>query len=38
VLTLLTTPVVYLYLDRFRRRTPAIRPGRGPAAHPVPAE
>ncbi len=38
VLTLLTTPVVYLYLDRFRRRAPAIRPGQGPAALPVPAE
>jgi multidrug efflux pump len=38
VLTLLTTPVVYLYLDRFRRRAPAIQPGAGPAAHPVPAE
>ncbi len=38
VITLLTTPVVYLYLDRFRRRRPAIRPDPGPAAHPVPAE
>jgi multidrug efflux pump subunit AcrB len=39
VITLLTTPVVYLYLDRFRRRAPAARPGpQGPAALPVPAE
>jgi multidrug efflux pump len=38
VLTLLTTPVVYLYLDRFRRRRPAARPGPGPVAHPLPAE
>ena len=39
VLTLLTTPVVYLYLDRFRRRGAGDR-GRaaGPAAHPLPAE
>ena len=32
VLTLLTTPVVYLYLDRFRRRRPAPKPTAGPAA------
>jgi multidrug efflux pump len=38
VITLLTTPVVYLYLDRFRRPQPAIRPGPGPAAQPMPAE
>ena len=34
VITLLTTPVVYLYLDRFRRRAPA----QGAAPQPVPAE
>jgi multidrug efflux pump len=39
LLTLLTTPVVYLYLDRFRRR----RPDEGALSHhgptaPVPAE
>ena len=39
VITLLTTPVVYLYLDRFRRRATALRPGpQDPMAHPVPAE
>jgi multidrug efflux pump len=37
VITLLTTPVVYLYLDRFRRRR--TRPGRTPdhATEPIPA-
>jgi multidrug efflux pump len=34
VITLLTTPVVYMYLDRFRRR-PAPRPAEG-AAKPLP--
>jgi multidrug efflux pump len=34
--TLLTTPVVYLYLDSFRRRRRSHRPG--PAAQPLPAE
>ena len=38
VITLLTTPVVYLYLDGFRRREPRHSPGPGPAAHPLPAE
>jgi len=38
VITLLTTPVIYLYLDRFRRPEPATRPGPGPAAQPLPAE
>ena len=38
VITLLTTPVIYLYLDRFRRSEPVIRPGHGPAAQPLPAE
>ncbi|MEO8813412.1 MAG: efflux RND transporter permease subunit [Caulobacteraceae bacterium] len=33
--TLLTTPVVYLYLDRFRRRRPARR-ARGAGAQPLP--
>ena len=43
VLTLITTPVVYLYLDRFRKRSPEERRfGRGvtaagPAAPPEPA-
>jgi multidrug efflux pump subunit AcrB len=36
VLTLLTTPVVYLYLDRFRRRDPMRYPADGLA--PAPAE
>jgi multidrug efflux pump len=36
ILTLLTTPVVYLYLDRFRRRDPKREPFAGAA--PVPAE
>ena len=31
VITLLTTPVVYLYLDRFRRRAPASRPAPAPS-------
>ncbi|MEP6966950.1 MAG: efflux RND transporter permease subunit, partial [Pseudomonadota bacterium] len=30
-ITLLTTPVVYLYLDRFRRRAPASRPAPAPS-------
>ena len=38
VITLLTTPVIYLYLDRFRRPEPATHPGPGPAAQPLPAE
>ena len=38
VLTLLTTPVVYLYLDGLRRREPRTREGSGPAPLPVPAE
>jgi multidrug efflux pump len=38
VITLLTTPVVYLYLDNIRRREPRHRFGPGPAAHPLPAE
>jgi multidrug efflux pump len=42
VLTLLTTPVVYLYLDRFRKRSPdearLSRHGGGPAPAPAPAE
>jgi multidrug efflux pump len=38
VITLLTTPVVYLYLDRFRRRGPKRRAGANPATQPVPAE
>jgi len=37
VITLITTPVVYLYLDRFRRRRPAPHPTEGPAPMPVPA-
>ncbi|MDQ2859758.1 MAG: efflux RND transporter permease subunit [Pseudomonadota bacterium] len=38
VITLLTTPVVYLYLDRFRRRRRRDEPIRhGPAPSPVPA-
>ncbi|HEY1425080.1 MAG TPA: efflux RND transporter permease subunit, partial [Caulobacteraceae bacterium] len=37
VITLLTTPVVYLYLDRFRRRATAARTGEGPLGRPVPA-
>jgi multidrug efflux pump len=36
ILTLLTTPVVYLYLDRFRRQDPARQPLSGAA--PAPAE
>ncbi|HTX47818.1 MAG TPA: efflux RND transporter permease subunit [Caulobacteraceae bacterium] len=36
ILTLLTTPVVYLYLDRFRRQDPARQPMAGAA--PAPAE
>ena len=41
ILTLITTPVVYLYLDRFRRRSPEeselsrVR-GAGPGAAPAP--
>ncbi|HXQ17941.1 MAG TPA: efflux RND transporter permease subunit [Caulobacteraceae bacterium] len=38
VITLLTTPVVYLYLDSLRRREPRRRIDTGPAAHPLPAE
>ncbi|HWE45982.1 MAG TPA: efflux RND transporter permease subunit [Caulobacteraceae bacterium] len=43
VLTLLTTPVVYLYLDRFRKRSPdearlSRHSGGGPAPFPAPAE
>jgi multidrug efflux pump len=42
VLTLLTTPVVYLYLDRFRKRSSdearLSRHGGGPAPAPAPAE
>ncbi|HEX4096976.1 MAG TPA: efflux RND transporter permease subunit, partial [Caulobacteraceae bacterium] len=38
VITLLTTPVVYLYLDRFRRQDDVFRRDIGPAASPVPAE
>jgi hypothetical protein len=34
----LTTPVVYLYLDRFRRRRPVAAPGASLAAQPLPAE
>ncbi len=37
VITLITTPVIYLYLDRFRRRRPAPQPTGGPAPLPVPA-
>ena len=43
VLTLITTPVVYLYLDRFRKRSPEERQlsrgatAAGPAAPPEPA-
>ena len=43
VLTLITTPVVYLYLDRFRKRSPQERqmsrgePADGPIAPPEPA-
>jgi multidrug efflux pump len=38
VITLLTTPVVYLYLDSLRRREPRHRLDPGLAAHPLPAE
>jgi multidrug efflux pump len=38
LLTLLTTPVVYLYLDRFRRRGEFRRKGRAPSPSPLPAE
>jgi multidrug efflux pump len=38
VITLLTTPVVYLYLDSFRRREPRHSPDPGPLAAPLPAE
>jgi multidrug efflux pump len=38
VITLLTTPVVYLYLDRFRRRVPAPRRGSWAAPLPAPGE
>jgi multidrug efflux pump len=38
VITLLTTPVVYLYLDRFRRQDDIFRRSAGPAASPVPGE
>ncbi|HEX7759187.1 MAG TPA: efflux RND transporter permease subunit [Caulobacteraceae bacterium] len=39
LLTLLTTPVVYLYLDKLRRRRPRPQnaPPQGPEAQPVPA-
>ncbi len=38
LITLLTTPVVYLYLDRLRRRDdPFIRHAQGPAGEPAPA-
>ena len=44
ILTLITTPVVYLYLDRFRRRSPeesqlsrARGAGPGPTPAPEPA-
>ncbi|HEY3798490.1 MAG TPA: efflux RND transporter permease subunit [Caulobacteraceae bacterium] len=37
VITLITTPVVYLYLDRFRRRRPAEY-AQGPSPAPYPAE
>jgi len=37
-LTLYTTPVIYLYLDGFRRREPRHQSGPGPAAQPLPAE
>jgi len=35
ILTLLTTPVVYLYLDRFRRRVPTPAPNSGAALAPA---
>ena len=35
ILTLLTTPVVYLYLDRFRRRAPTPAPNSGAALAPA---
>jgi len=38
VITLLTTPVVYLYLDRFRRPDDVFRRNLSPAAPPIPAE
>jgi multidrug efflux pump len=38
VITLLTTPVVYLYLDRFRRQDDVFRRDIGPEAQPLPAE
>jgi multidrug efflux pump len=38
VITLLTTPVVYLYLDRFRRSDDVFRRDLGPTARPIPAE
>jgi multidrug efflux pump len=38
IITLVTTPVVYLYLDGFRRRAPRLRPDFGPEAQPAPAE
>jgi multidrug efflux pump len=38
VITLLTTPVVYLYLDRFRRPDDVFRRNLSPAASAVPAE
>ena len=38
VITLLTTPVIYLYLDRFRRQDDVFRRHAGPAASPVPGE
>jgi multidrug efflux pump len=38
VITLLTTPVVYLYLDRLRRRDdPFVRNPREPGDEPIPA-
>ncbi len=36
VLTLLTTPVIYLYLDRWRRRSPEELTHRGEGAAPAP--
>jgi len=38
VLTLITTPVIYLYLDRFRRRRPKQGSAPSGAPLPVPAE
>ena len=38
VLTLYTTPVIYLYFDRLARRIRAFRLGTGPASEPLTAE